>query len=474
MKLTRILAILAMAGSFGVAAQTDFVAAQIREQQPAEFPPSSYKGKQYVDSQGCVFIRAGIDGNVSWVPRVSRDRKTVCGFKPTSAGRAVAEVQKPAQEPVQITLNNAPAAVAKPAPAAVRAAPRRAAQAAKPRRAAAPVVVRQTAPRRVAAPKPKIVPTAPQIVTPAPQATRTALVQGQGGCRGASAISAQYLRGTGVRCGPQSQPIVGLPVRPADAPRVAAAQPGSHAQPRAAVLRNHFDTGASQTTANVSSHTRIVPKHVAQNRVNTRNVQVPRGYKTVWDDDRLNPYRAEQDLAGRADMLLVWTQTLPRRLINQSTGRDVTASVPLVYPYTSIAQQRRDLGEVNIVHRNGQVMKRILRNSGAKPATRKPVYSSRSTPRAAAPKVVTGKAAVVAKPQLGKRYVQIGMFSNPANAQRAAQNIAAMGMAARIGKHRKGSKTYMSVQAGPFGTDNALKTAMNRLRSAGYRDAFFR
>lgn len=427
MKITRILATAMLgailAGSLGIGAGQ----AQIREQQPAEFPPSSYKGKQYVDSRGCVFIRAGIDGDVSWVPRVTRSRKTICGFKPSLPGQvATARAPVPtADQPVQITVNPAPA------PSAVRPAPRR---------VAAPVVVRQTAPK----PTRRVVKKAPVVVATAPQGRQTS-------CVGASALSQHYMRGDGrsaVRCGPQTAPIVGNDAIPHGAPRVAA------------IL------GEQRGTPIVTENTRIVPKHVAHNRINTRNVTVPKGYKRVWDDGRLNPYRAEQTLSGRTQMLLIWTQTVPRRLIDTRTGRDVTASIPVVYPYIDVITQNRELGKVKIVQRDGQIVKRIIRN----PGSRKPVYSSRSAANAAA----TQPKASAPRALAGKRYVQIGTFGQTANAQKSAQRIARMGYPARIGKHRKGGKTYLTVQAGPFSDAGQLQRAFSKLRSAGYADAFVR
>ncbi|WPZ21197.1 SPOR domain-containing protein [Sulfitobacter faviae] len=476
MTLTRSIAMAMIVAALGVGgSQTQ---AQDSRSQPAEFPPSSYKGKQYVDSAGCVFIRAGIDGNVSWVPRMSRAREQICGFQPTN-GVKVAEAKVEAAQPKvdpapakrpPARVAEAPAPKAKPKAPVARPAPQKVVRrvAPAPARSAAPKVVRETAPRPV-----PVVPSKPvALAAPAPAGFVTA-------CPGVSPLSQRYMRrgdGYSVRCGPQAEPIVTGRLAPSSPQRGTAPQPYRSAgvMPGVAAAPARIVAPAAVAAPLVSAkparavgtQTRIVPKHVAINRVNTTNVKVPKGYRKVWEDDRLNPHRAEQTLEGRADMLLVWTQTLPRRLVNKATGEDVTAKVPLIYPYLDIETQRRKLGRVKIVERDGQVVKRVLRyrnaapiHRDARPIKKAPVYSSRSAP--------------TAQPNTKAGYVQVGVFGSPANAQRAARQIAALGLPARIGKQTRGGKTYHSVQAGPIAGGSA-QAALGQLRRAGYRDAYLR
>lgn len=462
MKLSKLVVIAIISGSVMAGA----AAAQTRAgSEPAEFPPASYKGKQYVDSQGCVFIRAGIDGLVSWVPRITRKRAGVCGFKPTFAG----QVTKP--EPVetaaatQITIAEPVAPVA-PKP---KAKPRVVQAKVKPK--PAPKVVRQVA-KRPAPIVEKVVQSAPAPKRVAPVAVAPVTVaQGSAACAGVSAISSQYLRSGkhAVRCGPQAGSIVGSRISTAPAPRsVTVAAPKRVA--------------TAQQPIRVAPTTRIVPRHVAVNRVNTTNVTTPRGYKRVWTDGRLNPKRAEQSLAGHKAMSVVWTSTVPRRLINHANGHDVTASVPLVYPYTDYATQQRELGQVTIVKRNGQTLKRLVRNvtnvfspepRQARVATvaRQPVYSSRSTPKAA-PKA-TAKRAQPKAEVAGRGFVQVGSFNDVAGAQRMAKKVQRMGMPVRIGRFTRDGQTTRLVIAGPFGGQKDVSRAVNRLRGAGY-NAFAR
>lgn len=89
-----------------------------------ELPPAGYSGKQYVDSKGCIYIRAGQAGNVTWVPRVTRDRRQVCGYKPSLAatGVVVRVASIPTPKPKTRSVRNVP--VVKLTPTVIPNAPK--------------------------------------------------------------------------------------------------------------------------------------------------------------------------------------------------------------------------------------------------------------------------------------------------------------------------------------------------------------
>jgi len=177
--------------------------------QPAERPPASFQGTQFVDSRGCVFIRAGIDGVVTWVPRVTRNRELICGMQPTLGAGAQRPVARGASQDE------------------------------------GPRVVQIT----------PVAPIEPTVSAPTPRP------------RVDTSVPAPVLRA------------------PAQQPRI-------------------------------TDQTLIAPPAVAAARAATVR-SVPPGYRPAFDDGRFNPYRAVQTREGRRQMQQVWTDTVPRRLIER-------------------------------------------------------------------------------------------------------------------------------------------------------------
>lgn len=484
---------------------------------PAEFPPSSFNGRQYVDSRGCVFIRASTGGLVNWIPRVSRSRQHICNAKPTFAQAQSADLPViPDPDPVPAIVAAKPAAK----PAAQLAAPKPA-----PIVAAQPV---RTARATVAAPQVKTPPKAEVIApaattaattqrqprftlsslfkprtrttvqavpqqtartvvkpsAPAPVATpspRRVVQPASPACPGGTAVSQRYLgTGSGVRCGPQQKSPVGYATT-----RAPTVPLGTFAAPMATIASAPSATGVrvapqsispvrqSRTQAAVVSDyvavaadsQRVVPRHVYEKQQRSALlVGIPEGYRPLWEDDRLNPKRAHQTMAGKAAMDLIWTQTVPRQLIDRASGRDVTRHYPgLSYPYTSFAAQ--NAATSTSISGQATLSSKSFVTEPKAPAVRSKVKQAKKKP-AAKPTSTTNEAA--------KTYVQVAMFAQAGNAQRTAGNLAAKGLPMRIWNAKRGGKPVQLVVVGPFVDSGQANAALSIVRRSGFKDAYLR
>jgi cell division septation protein DedD len=361
---------------------------------PAEFPPASFTGDVYVDSRGCIYIRAGFGDSVTWVPRVSRQREVVCGFPPSLGGT----VPQVAENPVPAAPDPLEDPAAAPAPV--------------------PTPVAAQSPQPVPPPRTPTPAPAPGPVMAGTGIVPTINLTCPADARPGQTVVAEGLR-IPLRCTPgRTESYL---VQKPDGTRfqIVAVSPGQ--------LENPQPVGHDLFAASDPAPA------------------IPDGYRPAWEDGRLNPYRGEGWGGATAGaMALVWTQTLPHRLIDIATGRDVTELFPQArYP---------------------EVPSGTPRVTGAAAF----VVSSKAAPDP------DPEATPAPVPASGHRFVQVGSFSVAANAQNTILLIGRLGLPAATIDRTSGGRELKVVLAGPFASADELQAALVKVRGAGFSDAFTR
>lgn len=140
----------------------------------------------------------------------------------------------------------------------------------------------------------------------------------------------------------------------------------------------------------------------------------PKGYRLAWTDDRLNPLRGIGTAEGQAQQDRLWTRQVPAQLV---------AATPRV---------------------------------AGKPAARVAV-STMSAPEGDL-----------------RAFVQVGSFGDPANARRAGETLAALGLPVATGRLTRQGKVLTVVYAGPFSAADTARAGLAAARAAGFGDAVLR
>lgn len=475
------------------------VAAAAQSAIPAEFPPAEYDENQYVDSEGCAFIRAGISGVTNWVPRMSQAREPLCGFQPTFA-------QAPEPEPTPT-----PTPTRAPAPVVAEADPAPAPQSApQPAPAARPTEIAQApapAPRPAMPRNPLFggpIETVASVVTPpnlGAQSNAPARVDAPRGdavaadvrtitlaeaCDGRTGIQPRLINsrtGAPIDCGPAAAPVVTPVAAPVPAP-VASAEARvlrltlAEICARSAAEGTRFvnaETGApiacpaaptvvagaapaapsgpavppAPSIAPVAAAPVVVAGSGATSCVSARLAASSRG------DVRCGPQT--QSPSGYNPV-----SAAARSVARSPAGAAVWGDIPASNPSVAVSAPTAPVDGYRSVWDDGRVNpQRGLSAASVAPAPPAAVPEARVSSRSA-PQATT------------HRYVQVGTYGDPANADRAAARLRALGLPVGFAQITRNGQPLRVVAAGPFASAAQLQSALSAARAAGYGDAFTR
>lgn len=388
---------------------------------PAETPPSSFKGTQYVDSRGCVFLRAGIGGRTNWVPRINRGRKPLCNQPNAKEVKQALAAEPPAPAPAPRAAKTSSAAVGKPM-ATIASLPRR-----KVTPAAQPPVAAKTVAAAIPQPAPKD--TAPsarrQNGCPAatPYGARVALSDGRRSLICSANpnfdVRAAAKRIQVARNAQEIAPTAPVaPPQPAVAVRAAKAGSGYRCPASAPVARRYQIYGGGSTVLCVASGGGLETATPPLALGDVAEFRVPEGYTKAWKDGRLNPKRGKGTARGQAQQDQVWTRDIPAQLVT-----------------------------------NAKAVKTVKRK----------VYATSAS-----------NTKSQAAPTAGRYFVQVGTFGEPANASKTAARLQKLGLPVAKSRITSKGRKLQIVLAGPFGDSSAASAALSKARRSGFGDAFIR
>lgn len=487
---------------------------------PANYPPPSYKGRQFVDNKGCVFIRAGYGNKITWVPRVDRRGNLVCNYKPTF-GQSPARVASTPEKRKAPAPRQAPAPARKAAPQQTRPVANQATEAA--RLAATSATGKRI---RLVCPEGWVLeadrkchlaksrPAAPDRRASKTGSRPPGNTSGINSARKtASNLRLACLPGWELR---EDRKCHRLPARHATA-RAQAANAAAPASGTARSLRKPLPSdlpadqylalylkpgpglrvrpwpqdasGQRGKAAGTSSSGKVLSLAAKKPRRSLRRpngaytVALPKGYKPEIPLDRFNPWRAVGTDAGDAAMARIWTDELPRRLR------------PEVYeaPITTVSSRSKARRAVPVPEASARLAVRRIParspNEGSRiamPDTAQPVgeevlppYPPIAEPQLRLALALDGlnvrndASPALFLPLAEPVRIQLATFADPGRAESAKARFAALGLPAELRHFERGGRVFISVIIGPFMGDAAKREAMAMAHREGFDGAFF-